>query len=124
MLQGSHGTAAKAKTLRRTMSPPEVALWTALRERPEGLKFRRQHPSGPYVADFYCHAARLVVEVDGAAHDFGDRPQRDPARDRWFAQRGLAVLRIPASMVSNDLDSAVRGLVAEALGRSREVEHG
>jgi very-short-patch-repair endonuclease len=47
------------------MSLPEVLLWQALRARPGGWKFRRQHPSGPYVADFYCHEARLIVEVDG-----------------------------------------------------------
>ncbi len=47
------------------MSLPEVLLWQVLRTRPSDLKFRRQHPSGAYVADFYCHEARLVIEVDG-----------------------------------------------------------
>ena len=117
MLQGTGSTAALAKQLRGAMSPPEIALWLALRERPAGLKFRRQHPSGPYVADFYCHAARLIIEVDGQAHDFGDRPARDAARNRWFEGRGIAVLRIPAVEIFHDCDAMVRGIVALAVER-------
>lgn len=96
---------------------PEVLLWVALKDRPSGLKFRKQHPSGPYVADFYCHVARMIIEVDGAAHEFGDRPQRDAARDRWFTLRGLDVLRVPARDVLNDCDAVVRGIVARAEAR-------
>src|SRR3546814_4404783 len=81
MLQGVGNSGAHAKALRQSMPPPEIVLWLALRERPGGFKFRRQHPSGSFVADFYCHVARLVIEVDGAAHDFGDRPGRDLRRD-------------------------------------------
>lgn len=116
MLQGSAGVAARARTLRQDMSVPEVALWTALRQRPGGLKFRRQHPSGPYVADFYCHAARLIVEVDGEAHGCGDRPQRDLRRDAWFAQRGFDVMRVRAADVLGNLDGVVRGVIARAAG--------
>ena len=117
MLQGAGATRALAKQLRATMSPPELALWIALRERPGGFKFRRQHPAGPYVADFYCHAARLIIEVDGKAHDFGDRPARDAARDCWFGERGIAVLRIPAVEIFHDCDAMVRGIVALAAER-------
>jgi very-short-patch-repair endonuclease len=117
MLQGTGVTQQRAKILRRTMSPPEIALWMALRQRPGGLKFRKQHPSGPFVADFYCHAARLIVEVDGRAHDYGDRPARDAARDRWFALRTIAVMRIAAADILRDTDAAVRGVVAFATER-------
>jgi very-short-patch-repair endonuclease len=94
------------------MSLPEVLLWQALRQRPDGLKFRRQHPSGPYVADFYCHEAQLVVEIDGEAHGRGNAPARDERRDAWFAQQGLNVLRIPAVAVLNDLDNVLAGVLA------------
>ena len=111
------GTLSKARKLRRAMTLPEVLLWRELRQRPGGLKFRRQHASGPYICDFYCVDARLVVEVDGEAHDRGDRPERDAGRDRWFAEHGLATLRLPAVLVLTDLDAAVRHVVIEACAR-------
>jgi very-short-patch-repair endonuclease len=96
------------------MSLPEVLLWQELRNRPAGLKFRKQHPAGPYTADFFCHEARLVVEVDGEAHERGNRPQRDAARDEWFAVRKLAVMRVPAAEVLTNLDGVLAGIVATA----------
>ena len=114
MLQGGASGTPRARELRQSMSLPEVLLWQALRKRPSGLKFRRQHPSGDYVADFYCHEARLVVEIDGEAHDRADNPQKDARRDAWFAARGIATLRIPASIILKDLDAAVVGIVTHA----------
>src|SRR4051794_27024263 len=58
-------TVEKARRLRREMSRPEARLWPVLRTRPEGFKFRRQHPVGPYVLDFYRPGAKLAIEVDG-----------------------------------------------------------
>lgn len=72
---------AKARQLRRDMSLPERLLWRELRGKPAGLKFRRQHPVGPYVIDFYCASAKLGIEIDGIAHDMGERPERDMRRD-------------------------------------------
>nr|WP_321163577.1 DUF559 domain-containing protein [Sphingomonas sp. Leaf208] len=60
---------------------------------------------------------RLIIEVDGKAHDFGDRPARDAARDCWFGERGIAVLRIPAAEIFHDCDAMVRGIVAVAVER-------
>ncbi len=96
------------------MTLPEVLLWQRLRQRPAGLKFRRQHPSGNYVADFYCHEARLVVEVDGRCHDTGDNPERDVERDAWFQEIGLRVIRVPASDVLCDVDEAAASIVSLA----------
>lgn len=70
-----------ARKLRRVMTAPEVRLWQWLRGKPSGFKFRRQHPVGRFVLDFYCPAAQLVIEVDGEAHSRGDQPARDEARD-------------------------------------------
>jgi very-short-patch-repair endonuclease len=78
------------------MTPAEARLWQILRTRPAGLKFRHQHPAGPYVLDFYCASAKLAVEVDGIAHEMGDNPARDEKRDRWLRTKGYRVLRIPA----------------------------
>ena len=106
-------TVKLARTLRRPMSPPEFALWVRLRARGAGKQvWRRQHPLGAYVLDFYCHAARLVVEVDGISHGMGDRATHDERRDNWLRAQGLRVLRIAASDVLADPDN-----VADGLGR-------
>jgi very-short-patch-repair endonuclease len=106
-----------ARALRRSMSPPEVALWQRLRERPAGLKFRRQHPAGAYVLDFYCAAARLCVEVDGGAHLMGANPGRDLRRDALLAEHGITTLRVPAVEVLGRMDAVVRMVVATAAER-------
>jgi very-short-patch-repair endonuclease len=114
MLTGPKRTIQRARKLRREMSLPEVLLWRELKQRPGGFKFRKQRPSGPYAADFFCHEARLIVEVDGEAHDRGDRPERDKRRDTWFAERRFRVMRIPAAEVLKDLEAVVGGIVAAA----------
>ena len=115
--KGRNKSVRHARRLRRAMSLPELLLWKALRDRPAGLKFRRQHPCGDYILDFFCADARLAIEIDGEAHDRGDRPERDAARDAWLGKAGISTLRIPASMVLRDLDAAVAGIVAEARSR-------
>lgn len=100
-------TVLKARTLRRAMTKPEVALWQILRDRPSGIKFRRQHPIGPFVLDFYCPAGRLAIKIDGMAHETGANPERDLRRDRWLAQQGFKVLRIPARDVLVDPEAAL-----------------
>jgi very-short-patch-repair endonuclease len=111
------GGVKRARKLRRTMSLPEVLLWQALRERPAGLKFRKQHPSGAYILDFYCADARLAIEIDGEAHSRGDRPGRDGARDVWLDGHGIATLRIPAVELLRDLDAAMRWILHIARSR-------
>ncbi|RHW18261.1 DUF559 domain-containing protein [Sphingomonas gilva] len=111
------GGVKRARKFRREMTLPEVLLWRVLRERPDGLKFRKQHPSGNCTLDFYCGDARLAIEIDGEAHSRGDRPVRDAVRDAWFAQFGIETMRIPALEVLRDLDSVVRGIVANARSR-------
>ena len=114
MLQGPRSTIEQSRRLRKEMSPAEWRLWRALQTRPGGLKFRKQHPAGPFTADFFCHKASLVVEVDGQAHDRDDRPERDKWRDAWFVERRFKVLRIPAREVLINLDGVVAGIVARA----------
>jgi len=99
---GAMNTVQKARRLRRAMSLPEVLLWQALRRRQGGVKLRRQHPIGPYILDFWCPAARLAIEVDGQAHDMGERTRHDMRRDAWLSAQGVAVLRLPAVEVLRD----------------------
>src|ERR1700730_18659201 len=95
-------TIARARELRRQMSPPEVIVWEMSRaNRLDGIRFRRQHPIGPYILDFYCSAAQLAVEVDGAGPDIAERVQRDERREAWLARQGIKVLRIAARDILN-----------------------
>jgi very-short-patch-repair endonuclease len=101
-------TIIKARRLRRTLSPPEAALWIRLRPRAPGRPvFRRQHAVGPYVLDFYCAKARLAIEIDGEAHDMGDRPERDARRDAWLLEHGIETIRIRASDLRHALDETL-----------------
>jgi very-short-patch-repair endonuclease len=101
----------RARELRRSTTLPEGLLWQLLRRRPDGLKFRRQHSLGPYVLDFYCPAAKLVVEVDGESHGMGGNPSRDRRRDSWLRDQGLRVLRFHAGDVMKDPESVVTAIV-------------
>ena len=89
-----------------------VLLWLILRQRPDELKFRRQHPVGPYVADFYCAKKKLIVEIDGIAHDMGNNPQRDERRDEWLKSKGYQILRIPANEVRDNLEGVLAYILA------------
>ena len=102
----------RARKLRRQMSLPEVLLWAALRQRPDGLKFRRQFPSDRMTIDFACLSHRLVIEVDGEWHGHGDQTQRDIARDAIMKREGFTVMRIAAREVLKNLDGVISGIVA------------
>ena len=99
-----------ARKLRRSMTLPEVLLWRELRKKPGGVQFRRQHPAGSYVLDFFCAASNLAVEVDGEAHSRGDRPERDIARDDWLRAHGIQVMRIPAIDALKNLDGVMQAI--------------
>ncbi len=79
------------------MTMPERTLWSLLRRQQQGLRFRRQHPIGPFILDFYCPAAKLCVEIDGPSH--AEQAEYDARRDRWLAERGIKVLRFSAEDV-------------------------
>ncbi len=82
------------------MSLPEVLLWEHLRGgKLDGIKFRRQHPFGPFVLDFYCPDWKLAIEVDGAAHDFPERAEQDERRTMWLNNQGINVMRFAARSV-------------------------
>ena len=87
----------RAKAMRKSMTEPEVMLWSRLRGRDgDRPTFRRQHPLGSIILDFYCPAARLAVEVDGATHWDEAAQAKDQARDRWLASQAIVVHRTAA----------------------------
>ena len=101
----------RARGLRREMSKPEVWLWTRLRVRHEDQPpFRRQHPMGHYILDFFCPQAKLVVEIDGQSHWTAEQAQHDARRDAWLQSEGLTVHRIAASRVLADPDEVADSL--------------
>jgi very-short-patch-repair endonuclease len=105
------GDLSKARALRQEMSLPEVLLWNLLRKSPDGVHFRRQERHGKYVLDFYCAKAKVCIEIDGIAHDMGDRPERDELRDAWLHEKGIEVLRIPATDVLKSPEDVAEALV-------------
>jgi very-short-patch-repair endonuclease len=82
------------------MTRPERTLWALLRRNQLGLHFRRQHPIGPFVLDFYCARAKLCVEIDGPVH--ADQPERDQRRTAWLAGEGIRVLRFTVEAVDGE----------------------
>jgi very-short-patch-repair endonuclease len=94
------------------MTLPEVLLWQRLSRNRIGAKFRKQHAIPPYVVDFYCASAKLIVEVDGRAHDSAERQERDAARDRFLIESGYEVSRLRAFDILNAMDSALSAIAA------------
>ena len=106
----------RARQFRGCPSGPERALWALVRRRQLGVRFRRQVVVLGYIADFYCPAAGLVVEVDGPHHEYQGR--RDAARDAAMEAIGLKVLRLRSSLVLETPALACH-LVRRAMDRPR-----
>ena len=118
-MQATGRAMASARRLRRQLSLPELLLWQRLRLTRGDLRFRRQHAVGHYVADFYCPAAKLVIEIDGATHD--DRRASDRQRDECLRSLGLRVVRIAAADVlasPDDVADSIYHLCTTAAGPS------
>lgn len=104
-----------SRRLRKRSTKSEDLLWRALRgKKLGGLKFRRQHPFGPSIVDFYSHEKRLVVEIDGAAHLGENAQDRDKIRQEIIERYGVRFIRLPANEVENDLESALGKILAAA----------
>ncbi|MGJ8636588.1 MAG: endonuclease domain-containing protein [Phycisphaerales bacterium] len=114
---------SNAANLRSSTTPPESVLWKKLRNRQlDGFKFRRQHPIGPYVADFYCARVQLVVEVDSSYH--AGRQDQDKARDDWMNTQSITVLRVTASELAKNEEGVLSEICSTArrLLLTREIE--
>ena len=105
-----------ARRLRRAITRAETLLWRHLKaHRLASIQLRRQTPFGPYIADFCAHSAKLVIELDGATHDFKERIERDEMRDKWFERQGYRVLRFTNDDVLKNLEGVVTA-IADAVG--------
>lgn len=98
-----------ARQMRKEPTRSESLLWSALRNRRlASRKFRRQHPVGRFVLDFYCHQERLAVEMDGPVHE--TQRQADGERQQILESRGIRFLRLPAALVEGDLPAALTAI--------------
>ncbi|MGB9722714.1 MAG: endonuclease domain-containing protein [Chloroflexia bacterium] len=101
------------REFRQEATSAEDMLWECLRgRRLQGLKFRRQHPIGRYIADFYCHQGRLVVEVEGAIHNRPEQAEYDAHRFQMLEAQGFTVLRFRNEEVLNDIEGVLDRILA------------
>jgi very-short-patch-repair endonuclease len=104
-------TSRQAKALRANQTEAERRLWLKLRDRRlDGAKFRRQVPVGPYIADFACHAAKLIVELDGGQH--AENAEADALRTGWLERQGFRVLRFWNNDVMANIDGVLERISA------------
>jgi len=114
--RASAETRDRALQLRRDATAPERILWSVLGARKlGGLKFRRQHPIEPYIVDFYCASAKLIVELDGDSHD--GREDYDQRREAFLRNLGFKVVRVSNDEVLNNLDGVAEYIFREAGGK-------
>ena len=99
---------SKARELRTNMTKAERILWEAIRNGMlNGFKFRRQHPINNFIADFYCHKAKLIIEVDGGIHEITENREHDEGRTIELEKFGLTVIRFSNEEVLNNLDNVL-----------------
>ncbi len=109
----------RARHLRRNQTEAERKLWVHLREmKHKGFHFRRQCPVGPYIADFLCYSARIVVEVDGGQHGMEAGIEHDRRRDDWFVENSYRVLRY----WNNDVLANTEGVMETILSVLNETK--
>lgn len=98
----------RAKLLRKEMTETEVLLWKELRNFKLGLKFRRQHPVGRFIVDFYCHQAKLVIEIDGGIHQQEIQKERDENRTYELEKLGLKVIRFDNQNIKLNISEVIK----------------
>ncbi len=112
----------QAKRLRKTMTKPEVWLWTGLKSQHKtGPIFRRQHAVGSYILDFYCVKAKLAIEVDGEHHTRDSQRKHDAARDAHLLSLGIVTHRVIARDLLMSPDETIDGVIELTLARMMEL---
>ncbi|HVX01511.1 MAG TPA: endonuclease domain-containing protein [Candidatus Babeliaceae bacterium] len=100
----------RAAELRQNLTHSELMLWGYLKRRPLGYKFRRQHPVSIYIADFYCHALKLIIEIDGEIHADSEVSQRDKVRQENLEEEGIRFLRFTDKDVEKRLEVVISAI--------------
>ncbi len=114
---------ANARKLRKNMPPAEQRLWYFIRNKQLGdFRFRRQHSVGPYITDFACVEARLVIELDGDQHALGTAPARDEKRDAFMESDGWKALRFWNRDVYENIDGVLESILDACENSKRAIE--
>ena len=123
-MDGRYGTASPdrygvlkefARHNRREMTESETILWNALRKEIKRCKFRRQHPIGDYIADFFCLTNRLIIEVDGGYHDKPEQQIADQWRTEFLEKKGYHVVRFNIEEVNTHIGDVIRKIKEEII---------
>ena len=111
MHNGAHPSVFKnAAILRERMTEPEKMLWEFLRSKPHGFKFRRQHPIGIYILDFYCHKLRFSIEIDGGYHLTSGQKEKDMERTLYLKELGITEYRVSNEEVLKKFEATIKTL--------------
>ena len=102
----------KARVLRENLTDSEKLLWKKLSNNRLGFRFKSQHPIGIYIADFYCHKLKLVIEVDGEIHNSLDSKEYDANRDRTLREFGITILRFTNAEVVKEMENVLKVIFA------------
>ena len=97
----------RARELRNSMTDAEIVLWGFLKTKPSGHKFRRQHPLGIYIADFFCYKLKLAIEVDGKIHTDKEVKANDDQRQELIESEGIKIIRFSNQEVMNCLETVI-----------------
>ncbi len=117
-LQTSKSTIAKARALRKRMTPEEKILWSRICNNSFDVHFRKQVPFGPYILDFFCLSAKVVIELNGDQHFEEEAKEYDTARDEYLRSHEITVLRFRNREVKTNLDGVLQ-VIWEACKRPR-----
>lgn len=112
----------RARELRNNMTDAEMVLWGFLKTKPMGCKFRRRHPLGIYIADFFCYKQKLVIEVDGSIHEDKTIKINDAERQKIIESEGITVLRFTNEEVLKQLEKVIEKIEALLTKRNSEIE--
>ena len=113
-----------ASKLRENMTKAEQKLWEYLRKKPNGYKFRRQHPMGSFVLDFYCHKLRISIEVDGGYHLSSEQKERDEERTAHLESLGITEYRFTNKEVMSEFDKSIDSINEILRGATPSGERG
>ena len=112
-----------AKALRANPTHAEMVMWSCLKNKPLGCKFRRQHPIADYIADFYCHELKMIIEVDGNIHAEQEVIIKDSERQNYLEEKGLCFFRFTNDEVEKQMETVIKKIESYIVDHSKRVQN-